>query len=142
MSLYLMAAGVERRPASVDNMLPITVQSTVDLLQSTDVAIVFVCAFVVAYVGFKLGIGHQPEATKSFRQPPRLKSLPVIGSIPYLPAGLRHMHTYFMEKLPTMGPVIGFNIMSRSVVSCTVAQFIVLRPTFQTMSLYACIEDI
>lgn len=110
--MRLPSAGETRVECKVSIMLPSIYQTAVNLLpQSADVTLVAVSIFVIAYVYYNYG-ARQQKTTQSFRQPPRLKSLPVIGSIPYLP-GLQQFHTFFLEKLPTMGPVIGFNILSR-----------------------------
>jgi hypothetical protein len=46
--------------------------------------------------------------------PPTLTVLPVIGSLPFLP--LPHkMHIWFMERIPTMGAVVGFYARSKQV---------------------------
>jgi len=69
---------------------------------------VFLGLFFMAYVYYKRTYPVDFQGTL----PPTLKSLPIIGSLPFLP-DFETMHFWFMDKLPTMGGIVGFYARSR-----------------------------
>ena len=48
----------------------------------------------------------------SRKYPPMIRSLPIVGSLPFLPS-YSHLHTFFAEKSQTMGGIIGCYMGSR-----------------------------
>jgi hypothetical protein len=70
--------------------------------------ILFLGAFLIAYVFYKLS----PSADNVATYPPTLMSVPFFGSLPFMPKASM-MHIWFMDKLPTMGNLIGFHARNR-----------------------------
>ena len=70
--------------------------------------LVFLGLFFIACVYYKRTL---PMDIEDFI-PPTIRSLPVIGSLPFLPHPEKS-HFWFLDKLSTMGGVIGFYAMSK-----------------------------
>jgi len=76
---------------------------------------IFAGALVVAYVVWKFVRGTH---TGGARKPPSIRSLPLIGSLPFLP-GPRLWHKEFLTLSAKLGNVFAFHIGSQYV-SCIV----------------------
>lgn len=78
--------------------------------ENIEVLILFFGAFLIAYVFYKLTLPVSHTTT----YPPTLMSVPFFGSLPFMPKANK-IHIWFMDKLPTMGSLIGFHARSRQV---------------------------
>ena len=76
--------------------------------------LVFSSLFYGVYIYIYI-YNRRKHATHDSRSlPPTLSALPVIGSLPFLPMPHK-MHVWFMERIPTMGAVVGFYARSKQV---------------------------
>lgn len=76
-------------------------------------AAVFVCSLALAYILVKFISFMWRSDAGGLRKPPSLRSLPLLGSIPFFPKDFATWHIYFMQKSFEMGEVIGFYVATR-----------------------------
>ena len=77
--------------------------------EDLNTVLIFLGLFFIAFVYYKRTL---PTALYVDSRPPTLKTLPVIGSLPFMPR-YETNHFWFLDKLPTMGGIIGYYAMSK-----------------------------